>query len=76
VIPANFGAFKGDEAENHKHNKSDYFLHNFELNERERSSVPLKTDAIGWYLATVFKESDYPREQNHGIERPISRYAC
>ena len=53
-----------------KHSKRNDFLDDFQLHEIEWASVFYESDSVGWYLGTIFKESNSPREEYYYNERP------
>ena len=52
-----------------KDDHGDDLLHDFELHERERSTVALKANTIGWDLETVLEECNAPRYGNKTYHR-------
>lgn len=50
------------------------FLYNFQLNKRERTTIPYKTDTVGRYGHAIFNECYRPRENDDTDKRPIARY--
>ena len=46
-------------------------LYDFQLKQREWSSVTMKTHTIGWHLRTIFKKGNAPAEHNDSYQRPI-----
>ena len=53
----------------------DALLDDLELDQRERTAVALKADAVGRHLTTVFEESDAPREDDDADEWPVGAHA-
>ena len=45
-------------------NQRHHFLNHLKLYERKRTTVVNEADAVGRYLAAIFKEGDAPREQD------------
>ena len=60
VIPVQAFVLKENSGKDAKHCKTNNLLDDFELYQRERSSIVCKADTIGWYLATIFQESHAP----------------
>ena len=58
-----------DRGENNKDYKRDNFLNHFELHQRERSSVAIKTYSVSRYLEAVLEESDSPRKEDDENKR-------
>jgi len=52
--------------------QGDDFLNNFQLHERERSSVTDKTNTVGGYSEAVFDKGDAPREGDDTNQRPVA----
>lgn len=69
VVPFESLSFERNRTEHHKHHKRDYFLNNFELNEREWTSVSLKSNTIGRHLKTIFEEGYPPTDQHYTKQR-------
>lgn len=53
-----------------EHGKGDYFLNDFQLEERERSAVTDKADSVAWHLKTILEECQAPREEYYAYQRP------
>ncbi len=52
---------KSDYGKRHKNHQRDHLLYHFQLHQRERSAITLKTHPVGGHLQTVFKEGNSPR---------------
>ena len=68
MVPAERHA-ESDGGEDDEDHEGDHLLNDFELHQRERSSVALKTHSVGGHLQAVLEESDAPREENHEDKR-------
>jgi len=56
-------------------NQGDDFLYDFQLHQREWTTIINKADSVGRHLAAVFEEGNCPRETNDAEERPVRRDA-
>ena len=71
VIPLQRFVVKGYRGKEREYGERDNLLYDFELDERERTAVSAKTDAVGGHLKTVLEKGDAPTEQNDRPQRPI-----
>lgn len=72
MVPFKRFTLKHNICNNGKHDETNTFLYHFQLNERKRTAVVLKADAIGWHLTTIFKEGYAPRESYNTDEWPMA----
>ena len=72
VIPMQMGALEHDVGYDAENGQRDALLNDLQLDEIERTAVFDKTETIGGNLATVFEESDTPREDDDPEERPVA----
>lgn len=68
VQPEGLGA-ENQQGENRKYAQRDNFLYDLKLDQRERTAVSGKTDAVCGYLEAVFKEGDPPTYNDNKYER-------
>ena len=69
MVPMEGLATKSKNREKSEDKNRNNLLNNFELHERERSSVAGKADAIGRNLATILKKSNAPGKENDENKR-------
>ena len=55
-----------------KDHQTDALLNDFQLHQRERSAVVLKTNTIGWHLAAILEKGYSPRESDYSKQRPMA----
>ena len=60
-----------ERSENREDNQGNHFLQDFELDQAERPSVSLETDAVRRNLERVLEQGNRPRKQDNGIQRPV-----
>ena len=70
IEPKSLG-LEENQRENHKYDQRNDFLNDFELNQRKRSAMLARADAIGWHLKAIFKKSNAPTHQNKGKKSRI-----
>ena len=58
---------------NTEHNQRDNFLYDFELHQRERSSVIDKADTVCRHQEAVLYAGNQPREANYSNQGPVGR---
>ena len=76
MIPMQMGALEHDVGNDAEDCQRDTLLDNLQLDEVERTTILNETNAIGWYLTTIFKEGDAPREADDADKRPMAGCAC
>ena len=69
MVPAESLGTENQNGENRKHEQGDDLLYDFELDEREGSSVLDEPQPVGRHLKTVFEKGDSPTGQNDEEER-------
>jgi len=74
MVPVEILMLEHDVGDHSKYREGNTFLNNFKLHQIERSTIPLKSHAVGRYLAAVFKKGNAPRESNHTKQRPVVGY--
>ena len=65
------GALEHDVGNDTEHGQRDALLNDLQLDEVERSAILDKAQAVGWYLTTVFEESNHPRKGDDAYEWPV-----
>src|SRR5690606_13334225 len=65
-------SMKGERGEDYKHHQCNNLLNNFQLYQREYTSVPLKTNPVGRNLKAIFKKGDQPAEENDTKQRKLT----
>lgn len=56
-------------------NQGDDFLYDFQLHQREWTTIINKADSVGRHQETVLYAGNHPREGNHGYQGPVRRDA-
>lgn len=75
MVPLELLSLEEDVGYDAEHNEGDDFLYDFQLHQREGSAVFDEADAVGRHKETVLDAGDAPREEYHGVERPVGRDA-
>ncbi len=76
VIPMEALSLKEETCNEGEDNQRDSFLNDFQLYQREGTSIARKANAVGWYGKAVFDESNTPREGDDCDEWPMVAHAC
>ena len=76
MIPMQMGALEHDVGNDAEDGQRDTLLDNLQLDEVERTTIVYETNAIVWYLTTIFKEGDAPRKDDDADKRPMAGCAC
>lgn len=71
MIPMQLLAAEENYCEHCKYYQRDSFLDNFELHQREGTSVTLKAHPVGRYLAGVFEQSYPPGDEYDDVKRRV-----
>ena len=72
MIPMQMSALEHDVGNDAEDGQRDAFLNDLQLNEIERTAILYETYAIGWYLTTILKEGNAPREDDDTNEGPVA----
>ena len=73
VIPLQILALEEDDSEDCKDGDGDYLLNHLKLHQRESTSIAYEAHAVGRNLASIFKESQEPADEDNNIKRCIVR---
>ena len=60
MVPVEMSALEHNVSNDGKDRQGNALLYDLQLNEVERSSILHKPQAVGWYLAAVFKKCYHP----------------
>ena len=52
--------------------KADAFLYDLQLYEVERTAIAIETNAVGWHLTAILKQSDTPRKGYNANQGPVT----
>ena len=76
VVPMNVLSLKENVGNNSEDTKRDAFLNHLELNEVERSAVPLESHSVSGNLTAILEESYSPRKDDNSYQWPMAADAC